>query len=194
MSKAWAFASVITVLNATTASVCAFTSSKVAESFSKTAFAEVKTSRAVWTAVESASCADFNFSSNVWILAFKISFLTFSTIDGRLVASSFLGVASCFSTIAASSFLADAISCFSAVVAFCFSAITASSFFSATAVLSIAVEGFTSSADTIPPAKKNNPLAIITLATPWLNLRIPKRWNRFVTVCLLFLPTKSSPF
>ena len=76
MSKAWVLASVTYWLKVCTDLACASTSACVASSLANTALAVSNASFAASTAALSASWADFNFSSNVAMLAFKISFLT----------------------------------------------------------------------------------------------------------------------
>ena len=175
LSKAWALASVTTWLNACTACACASTSACVAASLANTALAAANASLAAATAALSASWADFNFSSNVAILAFKISFLAVATLGASSFATSAFGVASVFGA-SAPTFSATAEATLSLVVSTTgFTATLGSSFnFSPEfVVLSTVVLFDTSSlAWATTPAPKNILAPITTDAVPTLNFLI----------------------
>ena len=85
LSNALVLASVTTVLSACTIWTCSSTSVCLAASFANTLFAVANTSCAVAIAIPSESWTNFNFSSKVVMLAFKISLSTFiPTFDTSL--------------------------------------------------------------------------------------------------------------
>ena len=157
MSKAWVLASVTTWLKACTACACASTPACVASSLANTALAVANASFAASTAALSASWADFNFSSNVAMLAFKISFLT----------SAFGVFAPTFSATAAATF-----SFVVSTTGFASAFGTASAFPASFVVLSTIVLFDTSSAACTAPAPKKILAPITTDAVPTLNFLI----------------------
>ena len=123
-SDAWALASVTTVLNACTVFTCSSTSSFVAVLLANTTLAFSKTSRAVSTAVLSASWADFNFSSSTAILSFRIFLSTFSS---TFVATAEATLSLVFSTTGLEMGLGSSVDFWSAFVVFSASVLFATS-------------------------------------------------------------------
>ena len=174
LSKAWVLASVTTWLNACTACAWASTSACVAASLANTALAAANASFAAATAVLSASWADFNFSSNVAILAFKISFLAVATLGASFATSAF-GVTSVFGA-SAPTFSDTAEATLSLVVSTTgFTATLGSSFnFSPefVALSTVVLFDKSSLAWATAPAPKNILAPITTDAVPTLNFLI----------------------
>ena len=162
------------------ASAFAFSSAFLASSF--TAFPVASDSAT--TVVSTLSVVTLVFTSSWLASAFantSFAFANSSRAVFNATSSAFLALANFFSNLSIAAFKA----------AFVWASVLTSALGVSTATFS-SICGLSSTtaslAETIPPAKKNIPLAIITLATPWLNLRIPKRWNCFNGCCLLFLP------